>query len=87
MIKIDKRTARKMYNSGHSIILVPCKCNVGNNIAYSRINLIESHGKDFDILVNTFEYFNCNSELGHYSHYYVCEIDMQSYNSCLLMCN
>ena len=33
----------------------------------------------FDRLVNAFEYYNCNAELGYYSHYFVSESDYNTY--------
>lgn len=74
MIKIRKNTARKLFNSGKELLIMPCKCAPGaawlmgftickNNFEYC----------DFDSLINEFEYYNCNSECGKYTAYYIKE--------------
>ena len=77
-----------MYYSGHPITLVPCKCRVDNEVAVAKVSLFSMKGiNNFDTLVNNFEYYNCNSELGRYTHYYVEERDMDEYVMCNAMCN
>lgn len=76
-----------MYNSGHTIIVVPSRCGVENTVAKATLNIIDNKGARFEQLINTFEYFNCNKELGYYSHYYVSEAEMEQYNMCLSMCS
>lgn len=95
MIRINKPQARKMYNLGHTITLVPCKCGVDNIIAKAEISMTDcddtdpitfSLANDFQHKVTEFEYYNCNKETGYYSHYYVTEEDMESYKMCKVMC-
>lgn len=71
MIKIRKNTARKLFNNGKELILMPCKCHWGAvglmGIAISKNYITHA---DFDSLVNAFEYYNCNSQLGNYTAFY-----------------
>ena len=87
MIRIKKPLARKMYYSGHTITVVPCKCGVNNKVAKMEIITLENGGKEFDKLIREFEWYNCNAETGYYAHYYVTETDMNIYNMCQSMCS
>lgn len=87
--KINKPTARKMYNSGYDIMLLPCKVNAF--IVFDKnyrgfvqpvtfnIKTCTYNTNRFDRSVNDYEYYNCNSEMGYYSHYYVSEKDYNKY--------
>lgn len=79
--KISKPIARKMYRSGFTIALLPCKVSAAalNNpgwIQPIRINKAESEGENsFDRTVDRFQYYNCNAETGYYASYYVTKYD------------
>ena len=69
--RVSKRTARRHYNNGESIIILPVKC-------YTEIFAFETKEnynkvKDFDQLGNEFEYYNWNQECGYYAAFYVAE--------------
>lgn len=67
--KITKPAARRLYNEGSKILLTPCKLRpIPCGVYVSRAS-----GRDFDKLINEFEYYNCNSETGYYTAYYVWE--------------
>lgn len=66
--KIDKRTARKLYNTGVEVLIIPCKCNP-HGAWITGITLINNE-RPFDALVNEFEYYNCCYELGYYPAFY-----------------
>ena len=94
MIRIKKPLARKMYYSGHTITVVPCKCGVSNIVAKAELSMFCGDDSDpltmanrLDRTVIEFEHYNCNSETGYYSHYYVTEEDMEQYNMCQSMCS
>lgn len=93
MIRIKKPLARKMYYSGHTITVVPCKCGVDNIVAKTDMNyLLDSKCGDdmtnrFDRVVREFEYYNCNKETGYYVSYYVTEDAMEQYEMCQSMCS
>lgn len=86
--KINKPTARKMYNHGFSIFLVPCKCRFVDPesdekswVTPVKISILdcEEEQNKFDRTVNAFEYYNCNAELGYYPAFYVKEQDYELY--------
>ena len=86
--KINKPTARKMYNCGFPIYLIPCKCRFVDPdsddkfwITPVKISILdcEEEQNKFDRTVNAFEYYNCNVELGYYSAYYATEQDYDNY--------
>lgn len=74
--RINKSEARKLYNLGRPIVVLPCKANPNSpwfsNSAISK----ESTDKDFDALVNEFAHYNCNtSELGRRPAFYAITIN------------
>ena len=93
--KVTKPNARKMYNSGCTILLLPCKVSDSavngshpwvKPFEISFLDTSESSNQ-FDRSVNLYEYYNCNAELGYYAHYFVSEEDLSNYEMCKLMCN
>ena len=81
-VKVSKPIARKMYNSGLTVNLLPCKvstCSVW--IRPFAINKAESENLEnqFDRTVNAFQYYNCNAETGYYSSFYVDEDNYTKY--------
>ncbi len=93
--KIHKPIARKMYNMGFSIYLVPCKCrfvdpdsNVKSWVTPFKILISECEEKmnKFDRTVDTYTYYNCNAELGYYPVFYVKEQDYELYKTGDLLC-
>ena len=67
--RVSKRTARRRYNNGEPIIILPVKC-------YSEQFAFETEKnynkiRTFDNLVTEFEYYNCNCECGYYAAFYV----------------
>ena len=92
--RVIKPLARKMYNCGISVLLIPCRVNESvltnkdSIIQPVTISILDSDSdiNRFDRAVNNFEYYNCNADLGYYSHYYVSEEDYNNYYMCQLMC-
>lgn len=92
--RVNKPTARKMFNMGCSILLLPCKVNEsavdGSHPWVKPLNInitkCEYEMNQFDRTVRDYEYYNCNAELGYYSHYYVSETELDKYKMCQLMC-
>ena len=74
----NKRIARKAYNDGETIILYANKV-APNGVWISGYEMnkedIKNKGgitsSDFDTVVNNFEYYNCNYEVGYYTSFYV----------------
>ena len=72
MVRImDKRTARKFFRGGQVIHLFPCKANPNSPWWNDGVQISLNDGDTFDHLVNNFEYYNCNSEVGYYARYYI----------------
>ena len=67
--QINKTMARKLYNDGITINLIPCKCNI-NGVWVSLCQVNNSEGQNFDSVLNSY-YYNCIPELGRYPHYFV----------------
>lgn len=70
--RISKATAKKRYNSGLPVALCPVNFNpcgfwYSAYITAPKLNLEHS----FDSVVNSFEYYNCNSQAGKYTAFYI----------------
>ena len=69
MVRIYKEEARKRYENGEKIYLLPSKARIGS-IWISPIMIIKGEGT-FDSKVNAFSYYNCSAETGRAVHYYI----------------
>ena len=96
--KVNRPTARKMYNEGITIHLIPCKvsANVLAGVPHDfdwlrpiEISLLSSLFDEnrFDRDVKAFEYSKCCAGLGYYAHFLVREEDYEIYQMCKMMCN
>ena len=73
--RINKPEARKLYNLGRPVVVLPCKANP-NSPWFSNSTVSKESGRDFDTLVNEFIYYNCNtSELGRRPAFYVVTVN------------
>ena len=70
MKRISKAEAKKRYNAGKEIMLVPCKLRCGEPW-HPESHIKRSRDYDFKSLVNSFTYYNCCYEAGYYPHYYI----------------
>lgn len=93
--RVSKPIARKMFYAGYDVRLLPCKVNDRCArddavrgyfwVSYFEVNLAtveeRDYGKEnkFDRMVNSYEYHNCNAELGYYAHYFVDENDYKKF--------
>ena len=72
MKRINMRQARKLYNEGTAIYLLPSKAMPGSVwILPIRISLDSYDPGEFDAEVNTFRYYNCTTETGKRVHFYI----------------
>lgn len=72
MKKINKNQARKIFNNGGTVAILPCKMVPGGPWAFmSYIN--KDRDNDFEKTINAYEYYNCGAETGNYTAYYVNE--------------
>ena len=72
MKRINKRQARKEY-AKHNENLVIAPCNMQPSCGLYICLPYYDNSKDFDKLINTFIYYNCNYETGYYPAYYLDE--------------
>ena len=66
--RIDKRIARKLYDQGVPVLIIPHKCSPRGAwvTGFEMIN----NGRAFDAFVNEFTYYNCCNESGYYPAFY-----------------
>ena len=72
-IRINKITASKFISADYTVKLLPSKTRLGNPwIEPFPINKteLESNDRTFDNFINEYAFYNCNSELGTYPHFY-----------------
>lgn len=72
MKKVSKSVARKMFNAGEVIHIVPSKANPASMwFRDSMIVISKLRTPDFDAIVEKFQYYNCNNQLGKRVAYYI----------------
>ncbi len=69
--RIRKDEARRLYDDGVTVYLLPCKVYPDDNHPW--IKPYRMDGRSFNQLVNEFEYYNCNNETGNYTAFYTKE--------------
>ena len=86
MQRIDKKTARKAYNNGLTVVLCPVNLRPGPPWSPEmKANKNNMYGCDFEPVVNSFEFYNCiNSETGKYTAFYIPVVYIDGFNSDLL---
>lgn len=67
--KVDKRVARKEFDTGGVVYLAPCKANPRAD--WVGLISIYKESASFYTAINEFEYYNCNTEMGKRAAYYV----------------
>lgn len=78
VVKVNKTKAKRLFYEGYKTYMIPCKANLASPwISPCEMTLLKYEDKcnwmeiqDFEEIVNSFTYFNCNSELGKYPHFY-----------------
>lgn len=73
MIKITKGMARKLYNHGEEIMIIPNRVRPDSMLA-SWIRKPDQEEGDFDKLCNAIFYYNCSPETGMNLVYYAKEV-------------
>lgn len=73
-IRIRKDVARRLFNEGRMIYLTPSNITASDSSPWIKPYAINNRsGKTFDDLVNRYEYYNCNWELGYYTNFWINE--------------
>ncbi|MBP5412260.1 MAG: hypothetical protein J6Y47_03270 [Bacteroidales bacterium] len=76
--RINKQTARKIYNMNLPVYFIPCKeLPLSPWLDFGTWTTKEKTESEFDMFCNSFEYYNCNNETGKYIAFYipVCYVD------------
>lgn len=63
--------ARRRYDHGEPVQIVPCKCNPAS-VWFTGFEMVKQN-QTFDQFVNAFSYYNCCPELGTRPAFYVAE--------------
>lgn len=70
--RISKPAARREFNAGHTVYLLPCRVAPGNAwIVPAGYEKAPDGGRGFEALVNYYTAYNCGAELGSYPAYYI----------------
>ena len=71
--RIDKRTAKKLYNNGKDVLFIPCNLRPDNMWGLGIWQNKDLNGQydDFDKLVMWYSWYNCTAETGKYISFYV----------------
>lgn len=72
MERINKATARKMWNAGKPFYAVACKLSP---MAAAVIARPDVQKWTFETWYNNFCYYHCNSRTGNYVHFYILTMD------------
>jgi hypothetical protein len=73
MIKITKGMARKLYNQGEEVMIIPNRTRVDSPLA-GWIKKPDDEDGDFEKVCNAIFYYNCSPETGMNLAYYAKEI-------------
>jgi hypothetical protein len=73
--RVRKDVARRLYNEGKTIYLTPSNVVASDSNSWVKPLAIEQGegNGEFDQRVNSFEYYNCNHELGYYINFWINE--------------
>lgn len=74
MVKITKALARKMYNNGEEVMIIPNKVRPNGMLASWTTKPTDDPDADFDKLCNAVFYYNCSPETGMNLAYYAKEV-------------
>lgn len=79
--RINKITAKLIYDKGFTVYLMPCKCYFTLNSAWVNAVPVNRFRNSvvFEKVVDFFKYYNCNATLGETPHYYVSDLDYENY--------
>lgn len=71
LVRVNKQKANRLFNEGKGIYILPCKANPSSIWISPMFFEKSAENNDFLSIVNSFEYYNCNSQLGKYSAFFV----------------
>ena len=74
MVKITKGMARKLYNDGKEVMIIPNRVRPTGILASWTTKPNDDPDADFDKLCNAIFYYNCSPETGMNLAYYAKEV-------------
>ena len=74
MVKITKALAKKMFNEGHAIMVVPCKVRPNGMLASWISKPDDDQDATFEKLCDAVFYYNCSPETGMKLAFYAKEV-------------
>ena len=74
MVKITKGMARKLYNEGKEVMIIPNRVRPTGILASWTTKPNDDPDADFDKLCNSIFYYNCSPETGMKLAYYAKEV-------------
>ena len=74
MVKITKALARKMYDNGKEVMIIPNKVRPDGILASWTTKPADDPHADFDRLCTAIFYYNCSPETGMSLAYYAKEV-------------
>lgn len=74
-VRISKAKAKKLYDAGENIYLLPCKVSPRNCwVRPYKTNDYLEYQKSFEYVLSNYEYYNCQyNETGKYAAFYIKE--------------
>lgn len=76
--RIRKDLARRLFNEGKTIYLTPSNVAASDSNPWIKPYTINNRSeKNFDNIVNNFEHYNCNHQLGYYTNFWISEDDIK----------
>ena len=88
-VRIPKTLAHRLYVCNIPLLIAPCNYRLnspyGVGFYCKKTDQQKEHGytPHFRTLVNEYEYYNCNNELGRYAKFFVNQYDITSYEMTL----
>lgn len=74
MVKVTKALAKKMYDEGSEVMVIPSKIRPNSILANWTSKPQNDSTADFEKLCNAVFYYNCSPETGMTLAYYVKEV-------------
>ena len=71
--RITKQAAERLYKAGQPVLFCPVNLRPGGMWGNGCI-IAKKEGRTFEQDVNEFEFYNCSSETGNYTAFYVKEV-------------
>ena len=74
MVKITKALARKMYDNGEEVMIIPNRVRPDGPLAFWTTKAEDGEAEDFEKLCNAIFYYNCTPETGMKLAFYAKEV-------------